>query len=757
MFKHISLSSLKDYFVPLNERRERGIYFYRINSFSDEIQQFLMQYYEAARRIGVVIEGRIPNPTEQNLAYYEEIMGRNFQLDLVFLKNSLKKWLPRMNDYQLENVSAAIYDTLDEMRRQGKNDNILKNTYIKFMCWLYYKFERIVNQLGENKLPKILYEGEVSNHELKLLIVLAKAGCDILLLQYKGDGKYLTLDTKSVYSYEWTTAGTKPFPSDFSIASLRKKQEEKAKLERLCGTKPQMTACTNVWMEGKGLADLKTAVTERGNDRTFFYNGYCRIWGVEDKLTYLNELYQFYLEIKNSKRACLIFNSEVPRPTPEEIAAIRRGNYASVEQMISFLSQNIRGSVSAELQALQIKAFMEVLLEESVKLDGNIPRLTNRAVYLLCWLKRYQTELFSGWKMPQVSVVIDMGGCRDENEALFFKFLSRLPVDVLILIPDLNKKDCLQDSTLYEVHYSESLPVVKFPTESSNLQMGTAAYHAERELDTIMYQDSGMYRNQQYEKATALTLKVMYEEIEILWNQELKYRPNFSVVGGVVNMPVIFSKVSGVKDGQVNAYWGGIQKLVQEDTVVVRESSYSSTVQDSPMKPYATEFWKNGRLQRNKIKAHKLYAYGFLREEIQDYIFDKLQLLIDQRRIKGTFENGMEYTIIAVILNLKGEILRLIQKFDFTKKNPKLIYISTTEKMISLEDSILIAFLNLIGFDIVMFVPTGYQTVERYFSNLTLEEHQIGEYMYDLRAPNFAGNPSYKKKSFVEKLWGRRN
>ncbi len=31
------------------------------------------------------------------------------------------------------------------------------------------------------------------------------------------------------------------------------------------------------------------------------------------------------------------------------------------------------------------------------------------------------------------------------------------------------------------------------------VKMGTAAYHAEG-LDTIMYQDSGIYRNQQYGK-----------------------------------------------------------------------------------------------------------------------------------------------------------------------------------------------------------------------------------------------------------------
>ena len=106
------------------------------------------------------------------------------------------------------------------------------------------------------------------------------------------------------------------------------------------------------------------------------------------------------------------------------------------------------------------------------------------------------------------------------------------------------------------------------------------------------------------------------------------------------------------------------------------------------MKAYAVEFFKGQKLQRNKIKEHSMYQYGFLREDVQEYIFDKLQMLIDKKIIKGTFENGTEYTIIATILNLKTDILRLIQKFDFTKKNPKVVYINSTETMISLDFSL---------------------------------------------------------------------
>ena len=56
----------------------------------------------------------------------------------------------------------------------------------------------------------------------------------------------------------------------------------------------------------------------------------------------------------------------------------------------------------------------------------------------------------------------------------------------------------------------------------------------------------------------------------------------------------------------------------------------------------------------------------------------------------------------------------------------------------SLEDTIMMAFLNLVGFDIVFFVPTGYQSIEKYYNEKTMEEHQIGEYVYDLNVPNMA-------------------
>ena len=63
-----------------------------------------------------------------------------------------------------------------------------------------------------------------------------------------------------------------------------------------------------------------------------------------------------------------------------------------------------------------------------------------------------------------------------------------------------------------------------------------------------MYNDSVIFRDRQFVQANTISLQTMDREIRLLWNTEMKYRPNFSTVDGVVNLPVIFSKISGVKD-----------------------------------------------------------------------------------------------------------------------------------------------------------------------------------------------------------------
>lgn len=754
MFQLGRIEKLHDYFSACSRRREQAVFFYRVAGYSGEVAAFLTQYDQAARTNGVVIEGRIPNPDPKQLDYLAEMMGSDFQLDAGFLTQKLTRWLPRLTGAQREAVVTAMTATLQDLQAHGKNENMLRNAYIKYMCWLYYKFERILGRLGGDELPKILYDGTVSSYELQLLVILARAGADIVLLERAGDEGYLRCDPTSQYARLYQAPGLTPFPADFSLRQLREQGRQQAERQKLYGAPAGIAPCTNAWMKTPDGKEILTAVRARGDDPKLFYNAFVVQYGVEDKLLFPSDMVAFYQQLKREGRKVCLENGRLPPPTPEEIAAVRRRNHQTAEQLAADLAANLQYPNNQQLQTLMRQAFLDVVLEEDKAVGGNLNRLLNKAVYLVAWMKRYQKDLFQNWQAPEVGVFILFGACSGDNEALFLRLLAKLPVDVLVLLPDLNAPCVLKDPALLDLHKEHSLPMTDFPVEPSQMRVRTAAYQAEREMDSILYQNTGLYRAKQHQKAETVTLQTMYEEIGLLWDQELKYRPGFAAEGDTVTVPVLLEKICGIKDGPILPYWLEIKKLVTPETTLVTKLPWQTGLEANPMKPYATQFLRQGRLQREKIKQHKDYPYGILRPEIQDYLLDKLQVLLDEKLIAGTYQNGTEYTIVSTILGLPKDLLRRIQNFDFTKKNPKLIIISTTEETLSLEDSILVAFLNLVGFDILFFVPTGYQSIEKYFQKPFANEHQLGPYRYDLQVPDFRTLHEGGKSS-IRKLFGR--
>lgn len=754
MFQLGRIEKLHDYFSACSRRREQAVFFYRVAGYSGEVAAFLTQYDQAARTNGVVIEGRIPKPDPKQLDYLAEMMGSDFQLDAGFLTQKLTRWLPRLTGAQREAVVTAMTATLQDLQAHGKNENMLRNAYIKYMCWLYYKFERILGRLGGDELPKILYDGTVSNYELQLLVILARAGADIVLLERAGDAGYLRCDPTSQYARLYQAPGLTTFPADFSLRQLREQGRQQAERQKLYGAPAGIAPCTNAWMKAPDGKEILTAVRARGDDPKLFYNAFVVQYGVEDKLLFPSDMVAFYQQLKREGRKVCLENGRLPPPTPEEIAAVRRRNHQTAEQLAADLAANLQYPNNQQLQTLMRQAFLDVVLEEDKAVGGNLNRLLNKAVYLVAWMKRYQKDLFQNWQAPEVGVFLLFGACSGDNEALFLRLLAKLPVDVLVLLPDLNAPCVLKDPALLDLHKEHSLPMTDFPVEPSQMRVRTAAYQAEREMDSILYQNTGLYRAKQHQKAEAVTLQTMYEEIGLLWDQELKYRPGFAAEGDTVTVPVLLEKICGIKDGPILPYWLEIKKLVSPETTLVTKLPWQTGLEANPMKPYATQFLRQGRLQREKIKQHKDYPYGILRPEIQDYLLDKLQVLLDEKLIAGTYQNGTEYTIVSTILGLPKDLLRRIQNFDFTKKNPKLIIISTTEETLSLEDSILVAFLNLVGFDILFFVPTGYQSIEKYFQKPFANEHQLGPYRYDLQVPDFRTLHEGGKSS-IRKLFGR--
>ena len=48
-------------------------------------------------------------------------------------------------------------DALSVLKAQGANDNIIKNAYIKFMCWFRSLLGHVLMGIGKASPPKVLF------------------------------------------------------------------------------------------------------------------------------------------------------------------------------------------------------------------------------------------------------------------------------------------------------------------------------------------------------------------------------------------------------------------------------------------------------------------------------------------------------------------------------------------------------------------------------------------------------------------------
>ena len=201
MLNLIELKNNKDYFLPLSKRPLKGVYFYRFIGYDDNILKFLKEYEASTISNGIYIKKPISNPKENMVKDFFSKTNENFVLNLNFIQSNLRLWIRNLTNSQILSLGEAILESLQDLRKKGANDNILKNAYVKFMCWSL-SFERVLKNIGNDNIPKVLYEGEISKYEVYMLRILLKAGCDVLYVNFSDENSILKFDgnlSKAVY------------------------------------------------------------------------------------------------------------------------------------------------------------------------------------------------------------------------------------------------------------------------------------------------------------------------------------------------------------------------------------------------------------------------------------------------------------------------------------------------------------------------------------------------------------------------------
>ncbi len=454
--------------------------------------------------------------------------------------------------------------------------------------------------------------------------------------------------------------------------------------------------------------------------------------GEDERASFHNMLYELRENLIKCPKLLFYVENELKPPTPDELSLF--DGIVSDGEDGSVLIDSLTSVISIEGDETRTKLAKETLPMFLKGMSGN--DMLAAAQTLIVWMNRCLGSDAYKRDHTEIPVLMYYGNIT-ASETAFLHFMSRLGIDVLYIcsnasgLAELKRNNLEGRMQIFELPCS--LTVTPYPDKPVRTKLATAAYNASKELNNILYNNDTLFRDFQFSDMRSLTLKTTYDEIDVLWHQPAKYRTGFAVEGEKAVVPNIFAKISGVKDGDLNAYWDSMKWRLSPDTRIIYKSPSFKRYTDSHLDIFKP-FYNGEKILTEQLKGSPLNKYGYLSDSLQILIFNKMQEAVDSGFLKIPSDELLPL-VIYVGTNLDRELLKLLQKFDFTKDIPKLIIIDVIEDTFSKIECIQLVLYNLLGFDILVCTPTGYRNIETFVSDAAFETYTMNEFEYNVHIP----------------------
>lgn len=359
------------------------------------------------------------------------------------------------------------------------------------------------------------------------------------------------------------------------------------------------------------------------------------------------------------------------------------------------------------------------------ELESNKNKLVDTVLSVVHFMNYYLPSLFLNFDYYMINPKIVYYGNIKEDEILFLLIAGSLGCDVLYLNPKddggfikVDKLNIFSKEKKYEFRGE-----IKENPFSDVYKHGTEAFKANEEIKQhIFNEDTGIFMPWQLSShmIESNTMNTIYTEIGIIAKEEASVRQGFKVDSNKVYIPNIFAKVSGThKD--VEKYFEEISNLTEcKNTEFIGKLPYMKSVHLEYGKfeqIYPSRGYKY--FDTNKLINATWWPYKDLRTGMQKNIANKIKDLCLNPIVKNIESVGIrdfQVDIFSVLLNMNVKLIRMLQAFDYPSDIPKLIvYNNEINGKLSYEDAIMFGLLNKIGFDIVIFNPSGYNDIENFY------------------------------------------
>lgn len=454
------------------------------------------------------------------------------------------------------------------------------------------------------------------------------------------------------------------------------------------------SVCRNAWMKEP---DPLQEIQRRPEGLNTIF---CEIKGTNCIANYAEDLFK----LRSSLSDCIVINGKIPNPTVDE------GR------------QEVKGIVKPVLQRF---------LREK-RITGNDAKV----------LKALCCRYFSQVSKEKVGTLLYYGSITEKKEIQLLDFAKELPIDVIILNHAKEESyDFKGDFMVIEEEFAS--PLAQFPEEV----LATGAASVEKTLDQVLYGDENFSRPNQYSDVESIILNVTKEDVTGLWSEEIKMRTGYGIENGKVIVPTLYAQITGLGNFSKRSYIDFVSDLTQNSMCFVTEALEISPIKlkgDSSLKTMSDKHF-------NKKFAEKVLSMtplSILSQEKQNLLVEKANEMIKKYKFNSIWD---VLTFAGILFAIPEALAQLIHVWDLTKVNPKIVMVLTGTRKLESKEEVMLQYLHAIGFDVLLFVPTGYGLVTEDLLRSGLQKIDLSNYNFSIQYSEIVSN----RKGLLNRLFHR--
>lgn len=684
---------------------------------------------------------------ESNVIILSDVNSKNIN-DVRDIYNKASLYI----DYKLENpvigykITDTILDnTINNRKNSWKtkfnmNDTQVNNLCIKLNYWITTKFKDIISN---TKNAIILVDGTPSKHEQIFFELLSSIDIKVIIITDKINDILIDCD-----KHDYKTNEHLDYKCNNSLEVINNKNKTEIQLAK----------------DIKSISDIETALYKNNEIVKVF------VCGISDYLDTCN----FYAKLNNkcsNNEDWVLIKNGFEKPAYEDTSKLPRFSNTNHDYIVHTLLKFVNAQYNGILDIIKNKFDSS----EYANISGQI--LYNKLASVICTLNKLYE------KHTSLSHIVYYGEVK-ANDKLILDILNKVK-ELSIIVACSDKSKYIDIDDMNKLDLDESTDIFEIPVHDKREDASTMAAQAENIVNKTLFSGDtlGMYKPGQFRTCDVVNFNTTFDEIKLWWNKELYLRPGFEAHGSKAIIPTIFRVVKGCNSDS-SKYLSEIQKYCCGKTILCKGKSELDSLVSigehcnihrgtdinhtrfEDQKP----FFENDKLNKDRIKSGKNYQYRFLDVNKQDLILDKIEDILTNNKInKKLFSSEQEFidTVLNIGLNLHTVILQNIQWFEFYTYNPNLVLVLKDQNIPDINNMILLALLQNLGFDILIFVPTSYSSIEGYIGNKFIYDTNIvGEANYDINIDRLHvtsnieinetnTNEQSKKQGFFSKIFNR--